>query len=84
MRSINSTKKYYGTYRLSLDCIEKEKKFVFDVFIVDPVHCLRDSQVQKNANIKLKLGLTAVFTHLKTILLQCFQFSTISGIQTDS
>ena len=25
----------------------------------------------------------ALFTHLKIILLQCFQFSAISGIQTD-
>ena len=83
MRFINSTKKYYETYRLSLDCTKKEKKFVFNVFIVDPVHCLRDSQVQKNTNIKLKLGLTAVFTHLKTILLQYFQFSIINSIQTD-
>ena len=31
----------------------------------------------------LKLGPTALFTHLKIILLQYFQFSTISGIQTD-
>ena len=26
----------------------------------------------------------ALFIHLKIILLQCFQFSTISGIQTNS
>ena len=34
----------------------------------------------------LKMGLTALFTHLKIILLQCFQFSVsakISYIQTD-
>ena len=30
----------------------------------------------------LKLGLTALFTNLKIISLQCFQFSAISGIQT--
>ena len=31
----------------------------------------------------LKMGLTILFTHLKIILLQCFQFSaTISSIQT--
>ena len=48
-----------------------------------PVHCSRDPQVRKNANIKLKLGPTALFTHLKIILLQCFQFSIISGIQID-
>ena len=33
--------------------------------------------------IILKLGSTVLFTHLKIILLQCFQFSTINGIQTD-
>ena len=35
---------------------------------------------------KLKMALTALFTHLKIILLQCFQFSIsakISCIQTD-
>ena len=34
----------------------------------------------------LKMGLTVLFTHLKIILLQCFQFlvsATISSIQTD-
>ena len=30
--------------------------------------------------ITLKLGPTVLFTHLKFILLQCFQFSTINGI----
>ena len=30
----------------------------------------------------LKMGHTALFTHLKIILLQCFQFSVISSIQT--
>ena len=36
---------------------------------------------------KLKMGSTVLFTHLKIILLQCFQFSisaTISSIQTNS
>ena len=33
--------------------------------------------------ITLKLGPTVLFTHLKIILLQCFQFSTINGIQMD-
>ena len=31
----------------------------------------------------LKIGLTVLFTHLKIILLQCFQFSVFSCIQTD-
>ena len=35
------------------------------------------------AKTTLKLGLTVLFTHLKIILLQYFQFSTISDIQID-
>ena len=35
-------------------------------------------------NVKLNMGPMALFTHLKTILLQCFQFSAISGIQTNT
>ena len=56
---------------------------LFGLFSLGPVHYLRDPQVRKNANIKLKLDSTALFTHLKIILLQYFQFSVISGIQTD-
>ena len=51
---------------------------------VDPVHCSWDLQVRNLAKSILKLGPTILFTHLKIILLQCFQFSIISGIQTDS
>ena len=47
------------------------------------MHCSRDPQVRNSANFKLKLGPTALFTYLKIILLQFFQFSVISGIQTD-
>ena len=47
------------------------------------MHCSWDPQVQNSVNFKLKLGLTALFTHLKIILLQYFQFSVISGIQTN-
>ena len=50
---------------------------------VGSMHCLLDLQVFFSAKKTLKLGPTALFTHLKIILLQCFQFSTISGIQTD-
>ena len=32
-----------------------------------------------SAKITLKLGLMALFTHLKIILLQCFQFSVFSN-----
>ena len=43
----------------------------------------RYPQVQNSVNFKLKLGLIALFIHLKIILLQCFQFSAINGIQID-
>ena len=49
------------------------------------VHCLRDLQTSFSVKISLKMGLTALFTHLKNILLQCFKFlvfSRISDIQT--
>ena len=52
-------------------------------FSVGPMHCSQDLQVQNLANITLKLGPTALFTHLKIILLRCFQFSAINGIQID-
>ena len=52
-------------------------------FCMGPVRCSRDPQVLFSAKTTLKLGLTTLFTHLKIILLQCFQFSAISGIQTD-
>ena len=38
-------------------------------------HCSWDPQLRKNANLTLKLGPMTLFTHLKIILLQCFQFS---------
>ena len=55
--------------RLSLDCIEKWKLERLAFFSVGPVHCSRDPQVRKNANVKLKLSLTTLFIHLKIILL---------------
>ena len=42
-----------------------------------------DPQVKILAKLTLKLDPTALFTHLKIIFLQCFQFSTIDSIQTD-
>ena len=33
--------------------------------------------------LSLKIDLTTLFTHLKIILVQCFQFLVISGIQTE-
>ena len=52
------------------------------------VHCSRTYKFHFSAIFSLKMGLTVLFTHLKIILLQCFQFSVfsfskISSIQTD-
>ena len=52
------------------------------------VHCLRTHKFHFSTIFSLKLGSTALFTHLKIILLQCFRFSVfsfskISSIQTD-
>ena len=58
------------TLSVSLDSVFP---VAFGLFPLGPVHCLRDSQVRNLANFALKLGLTVLFTHLKIILLQCFQ-----------
>ena len=50
------------------------------------MYCLRDPQTFFLTKILLKMSHMTLFTHLKIILLQCFQFlvfSKISGIQTD-
>ena len=51
------------------------------------VHCSRSHKLPFSATFLLKMGLTALFTHLKIISLQCFQFqfsilAKISSIQT--
>ena len=62
-------------------CISQQSVFFF---LVDPVHYLRDLQTTFfPKKTILKLCPTALFTYLKIILLQYFQFSAISGIQTD-
>ena len=53
------------------------------IFSVDPVHCSEDLQVRILINFSLKLDPMALFTYLKIIFLQCFQFSTIGSIQTN-
>ena len=53
----------------------------FHVF--SPVYCSQDPHVLFSQKFSLKLGLTILFTHLKIILLQYFQFSAISSIQTN-
>ena len=47
------------------------------------MHCSWDPQLLYSEKKKFKFGLTVLFTHLKIILLQYFQFSIISNIQTD-
>ena len=46
-------------------------------------HCLRTHKSHPNTDFNINLGLTILFTHLKIILLQYFQFLAINGIQTD-
>ena len=53
-----------------------------------PVHCLRTHKFHFSATFSLKMDLTALFTHLKIILLLCFQFqfsisAKINSIQRD-
>ena len=52
------------------------------------MHCSRTHIFHFSATFLLKIGPTILFTHLKIILLQCFQFqfsvsAKISSIQTD-
>ena len=42
---------------------------------VHTVHCLWTHKFHFSTTFSLKMGLTVLFTHLKIILLQCFQFS---------
>ena len=44
------------------------------------IHCSWDPQSLYSEKKKLKMGLMILFTHLKIILLQCFQFSVFSKI----
>ena len=73
----------WGILRVCLDCTDKEKNFASSIFSVGSGYCSQDPQVRKNANLTLKLDSTVLFTLLKIILLHCFQFLAINGIQTD-
>ena len=48
-------------------------------FLVGLMHYSWDPQIFFLAKTTLKLGPTILFTHLKIILLQCFQFSVFSN-----
>ena len=43
------------------------------------MHCSRDPQIFFFNKLLLKISLTVLFTYLKIILLQCFQFSVFSS-----
>ena len=68
---------------MGLDCTEKEKNARLCFFCGS--RALFTGFASTNfSKFFLKRGLTGLFTHLKIILLQCFQFSIINGIQMDS
>ena len=69
-----------------LDCAEIDITSVFVCFIEKmwiSWHYLQIYETHLNTNFNIYLGPTVLFTHLKIIWLQCFQFSTINGIPTD-
>ena len=51
------------------------------IFSVDPMNSAQDSQVRNSVNITLKLSPTVLFTYLKIILLQYFQFLVFNNKQ---
>ena len=48
------------------------------------VHCSWTHKFHFSATFSLKIGLTVLFTHLKIILLQCFQFSVLNFSKINS
>ena len=50
----------------------KSNKTRFCIFLVGPVHCPQNLQVQILTNFSLKLSHTALFTHLKIIFIIVF------------
>ena len=57
--------------------------FTFLPWTVLPCTVHRFHKLHFSITFSLKIGPTVLFTHLKIILLQCFQFSVFSCIQTD-
>ena len=85
------TRKVVSQHRLS---IRLDTTFAFRFFFfffweehftfpMDPVHYSWDPQISFFSKTFIKMGPTALFTHLKIILLQYFQFLAFSSIQTD-
>ena len=61
-----------------------EKRILAKFMLFQQVSCTVHGTYKPlfSAKLSLKMGHTTLFTHLKIILLQCFQFLAISGIQT--
>ena len=68
---------------MGLDCTEKEKNACL-CFFCESRALFTGFASTTFSNFFLKRGLTGLFTHLKIILLQYFQFSVINVIQMDS
>ena len=71
---------------IHLDWADFPMRLAFSVFSTGqwvPCTVNETHKLSNSANFSLKLDPTVLFTHLKIILLQCFQFSAISDIQTD-
>ena len=69
----------YSSISECLDRAETRLTCVCVLHKVGPVHYSRDLQVLFSAKTTLKLGLMVLFTHLKIILLQYFQFPVFSN-----
>ena len=81
-------------YNYSCVYVSKNAFFFCSAAIVDFVnceqyihHCLRSHKLHFSVTFLLKIGPTVLFTHLKIISLQCFQFqfsvsAKINSIQT--
>ena len=71
---------------MNLSLLRFNKRFGFENLA--PVYCSRTHKFHFSATFSLKMGPTVLFTHLKIILLQYFQFQflipvKISSIQTE-
>ena len=73
-------KSHYSAKRKGRLCVSLNsgKSSVLRVYVFLVEFCV------KKCNSNFKIGSTILFTHLKIISLQYFQFSVISSIQTDS
>ena len=70
------------TLSVCLDSVEKNLRLHFTFFKIGSYALFTGPASTFFTKNNFKLGPMALFTHLKIILLQCFQFLVISGIQT--